>query len=147
MRGGRMVYLGAPADVAAAISNLQDHSTSNPASICQKAALAALNMPEAFSQGMCAEFQKRRDYIVKRVGRMPNISCVVPGGAFYIFCDISKTKLDSLSFSTRFLDEKLVAVIPGVAFGDDNFIRMSYATSLSQIEKGMDRLEQFLKGL
>jgi len=147
MTGWRIGYLGAPADVTAAISNLQDHSTSNPASICQKAALAALNMPETFSQSMCAEFQKRRDYIVKRVQKMRNISCVIPGGAFYIFCDISKTKLDSLSFSTRFLDEKLTAVIPGVAFGDDNFVRMSFATSLAQIEKGMDRLEQFLKEL
>lgn len=147
MTGWRIGYLGAPEDVAEAVSNLQDHSTSNPASICQKAALAALNMPETFSRDMCAEFQKRRDYIVKRIQRMAGISCVVPGGAFYIFCDISKTRLDSLTFSSRFLDEKLTAVIPGVAFGDDSFIRMSYATSLGQIEKGMDRLEMFLKEL
>ncbi|MFA5099300.1 MAG: pyridoxal phosphate-dependent aminotransferase [Candidatus Omnitrophota bacterium] len=147
MTGWRIGYIGAPEDIAAAISNLQDHSTSNPTSIAQKAAVAALNMPETFSQSMCAEFQKRRDFIVGRLAKMQAITAVKPGGAFYIFCDISRTKLDSMAFSGKFLDEMLVAVIPGIAFGDDRYIRMSFATGLPQIEKGMDRLEQFLKKL
>jgi aspartate aminotransferase len=147
MTGWRIGYIGAPEDITSAISNLQDHSTSNPTSIAQKAAVAALNMPETFSQNMCAEFQKRRDYIVSRLAKMKGITAVKPGGAFYIFCDISKTKLDSMAFSGKFLDEMLVAVIPGIAFGDDRYIRMSFATGLPQIEKGMDRLEQFLKKL
>jgi aspartate aminotransferase len=145
MTGWRIGYLGAPEDITGAISNLQDHTTSNPASIAQKAAVAALNMPGTFSQNMCTEFQQRRDYIVSRLAKMKGISAVKPGGAFYIFCDISKTKLDSMAFSAKFIDEMLVAVIPGIAFGDDRYIRMSFATGLPQIEKGMDRLEQFLK--
>jgi aspartate aminotransferase len=147
MTGWRIGYIGAPEDITAAISNLQDHSTSNPTSIAQKAAVAALNMPDSFSQSMCSEFQKRRDYIVGRLSKTKGISAVIPGGAFYIFCDISKTKLDSFSFSSKFLDEMLVAVIPGAPFGDDKYIRMSFATSLAQIEKGMDRLQQFLQTL
>jgi aspartate aminotransferase len=96
---------------------------------------------------MCAEFEKRRDYIIGRLKKIPMISSVSPGGAFYIFCDISKCKLDSMAFSSRFLDEMLVAVIPGIAFGDDRYIRMSFATGMKQIEKGMDRLEQFCSKL
>lgn len=147
MTGWRIGYLGAPRDIAQAISNLQDHTTSNPVSISQKAAIAALTMPESFSKSMCAEFQKRRDYILARLREMPQITAVIPGGAFYMFCDISKTGLDSMTFASRFIDEQLVAVIPGIAFGDDRFIRMSFATGLAQIEKGMDRLEKFLKQL
>jgi aspartate aminotransferase len=147
MTGWRIGYLAGPQDIVDAISNLQDHTTSNPTSIAQKAALAALKMPDDFSNKMCAEFQKRRDYIIKRLDSMLAISYVVPQGAFYIFCDISKTKLDSLTFAGRFLDEMLVALIPGIAFGEDHCVRVSFATSLEQIEKGMDRLEKFLEKL
>ncbi|MFA6385028.1 MAG: aspartate transaminase, partial [Candidatus Omnitrophota bacterium] len=94
-----------------------------------------------------AEFQKRRDYILARIAKMKHVAAVKPGGAFYIFCDIHETKLDSMAFSGKFLDDMLVAVIPGIAFGDDRYIRMSFATGLPQIEKGMDRLEQFLNKL
>jgi len=145
MTGWRIGYIGAPADIIAAISKFQDHSTSNPVSISQKAAVAALAMPDTASQAMTAEFQKRRDYIVKRISGMKKISCVIPRGAFYIFCDISKTGLDSMSIANRLLDEQMMAVIPGAAFGNDNCIRLSFATGLKQIEKGMDRLETFLK--
>lgn len=147
MTGWRIGYLGAPADIADAIGRLQDHSTSNPTSIAQKAALAALQMPDDFSRAMCGEFLKRRDYIIGRLQTMKRIGYVKPQGAFYIFCDISGTKLDSLTFSSRFLEEKLVATIPGVAFGNDHFVRMSFATSPVQIEKGMDRLNEFLNAL
>ena len=144
MTGWRIGYLGGPVDIVNAISNFQDHSTSNPASISQKAAVAALSMSDSFSKEMTLEFQKRRDYIVKRLQGMKKISYVLPKGAFYIFCDISKTDLDSLTFCTRALDELLIAAIPGVAFGNDDYIRLSFATGLKAIEKGMDRLEGFL---
>jgi aspartate aminotransferase len=144
MTGWRIGYLGGPQDIVNAISNFQDHSTSNPTSISQKAAVAALSMSDSFSNEMTLEFQKRRDYIVKRLQGMKKISYVLPKGAFYIFCDISKTKLDSMAFCTRLLDELLIAAIPGVAFGNDDYVRLSFATGLKAIEKGMDRLEGFL---
>jgi aspartate aminotransferase len=144
MTGWRIGYLGGPQDIVNAISNFQDHSTSNPTSISQKAAVAALSMSDTFSKEMTLEFQKRRDYIVKRLQAMKKISYVLPKGAFYIFCDISKTNLDSMTFCTRLLDELLIAAIPGVAFGNDDYVRLSFATGLKAIEKGMDRLEGFL---
>ncbi len=145
MTGWRIGYLGGPQDIVNAISNFQDHSTSNPASISQKAAVAALSLPDNFSLEMSLEFMSRRDYIVKRLERMKNISYVLPKGAFYIFCDISRTKIDSLTLCKRLLDEILIAAIPGSAFGNDDCIRLSFATGLQQIEKGMDRLEKWLK--
>jgi len=147
MTGWRIGYLGAPLDIAAAVSNLQDHSTSNPASISQKAAVAALGMPNDFAAQMTAEFMKRRDYIAARLDTMHKISYCLPKGAFYIFCDISKTGMDSMAFSNRLLDELLIAAIPGRAFGNDDYIRMSFATGLAQIEKAMDRLEGWLAKL
>jgi aspartate aminotransferase len=147
MTGWRIGYLGGPQDIVNAISNFQDHSTSNPVSISQKAAVAALSMSDSFSKEMTLEFQKRRDYIVKRLQGMKKISYVLPKGAFYIFCDISKTNLDSLTFCTRALDELLIAAIPGFAFGNDDYVRLSFATGLKAIEKGMDRLEGFLKNI
>jgi aspartate aminotransferase len=147
MTGWRIGYLGGPKDIVDAISKFQDHSTSNPVSISQKAAIAALSMSSDFSNQMCSEFSKRRDYIMKRLDAMKNISYVVPKGAFYMFCDISKTKMDSMTFSSRVLDELLLAVIPGSAFGNDDYIRISFATGLNQIEKGMDRLQDWLSKL
>jgi aspartate aminotransferase len=147
MTGWRIGYLAGHCDIVEAISKLQDHSTSNPASISQKAAVAALNAPDDFSKNMCQEFQKRRDYIVGRLARLEKIGFVSPQGAFYIFCDISKAKLDSLTFSNKLLDEASVAVIPGGGFGRDDYVRISFATSMEQIEKGMDRIEEWVERL
>jgi aspartate aminotransferase len=147
MTGWRIGYIGAPPDIAEAISRIQDHSTSNPTSISQKAAVAALKAPDEFSKTMCVEFEKRRDYIVSRLKKMKRIGFVMPQGAFYLFCDISKTKLDSLTFATRFLDETLVAVIPGGSFGRDDYVRMSFAIGIDQLTKAMDRLEAWLKNV
>ncbi len=147
MTGWRIGYIGAPADIAAAVSNLQDHSTSNPTSIAQKAAVAALKAGDAFTEKMCAQFRQRRDYLMKRVSSMPKLSFIRAQGAFYLFCGIGGTKLDSATFAARALEEILVAVIPGDAFGRDDYIRLSFATSLQEIEKGMDRLETWLKKL
>jgi len=147
MTGWRIGYLGGPPDIIDAISKLQDHSTSNPNSIAQKAALAALNASDDFAHKMCAEFQKRRDYIMSRITRIKKMGFVKPEGAFYIFCNIAKTKLNSVTFATRLLNEMLVALIPGDSFGRDDYVRISFATSLEQLEKGMDRIEEWVNKL
>lgn len=145
MTGWRIGYLGAPESIAQAISKLQDHTTSNPCSISQAAAVAALNSPQEFTLTMCAEFARRRDYVVSRIKAMEKITCVVPAGAFYVFCGIKKTKLDSLTFASRLLDEALVAVIPGEGFGMNDCIRISFATGMEQLAKAMDRIAEWLK--
>lgn len=144
MTGWRIGYMGAPLDVAAAVSNLQDHTTSNPNSIAQKAAVAALSAPADFTNTACAEFLRKRDYIISRLKTMPMLKYSLPLGAFYVFCDISKTKLDSAAFASRLLEETYVSLIPGKGFGMDDYIRMSFATSMEQLAKGMDRLESWL---
>ena len=145
MTGRRIGYLAGPSDIVEAVSKLQDHSTSNPVSIAQKAALAALKSTDDFVRFICGEFQKRRDYLVSRLAQLKKISFVPPQGAFYIFCDISKTKLEAQTFSQRLLEEAQVAVIPGEGFGRDDYIRISFAASIEEIEKGMDRIEEWLK--
>lgn len=147
MTGWRIGYLGGPADIVEAVSRLQDHSTSNPNSIAQKAAVAALSMTDDFSRAMCAEFQKRRDYCMSRLEQMKNIRYVRPRGAFYIFCDIKATGLGSLEFADRLLVDTGVSLIPGKGFGDDDYVRISFATSLEQLTKGMDKLSDWLKKL
>ncbi|MBU4345844.1 MAG: pyridoxal phosphate-dependent aminotransferase [Candidatus Omnitrophica bacterium] len=147
MTGWRIGYLGAPSDIVSAVSRLQDHSTSNPTSISQKAALAALNTPDAFVENMRGEFQKRRDYIMQRLSQIKSINALAPGGAFYVFCGIAKTGLTSLDFASRLLEEASVAVIPGAGFGRDDYVRISFATSIEQIKKGMDRIEEWLNKL
>lgn len=147
MTGWRIGYLGAAKDIVEAISRLQDHSTSNPVSISQKAAVAALNTPDDFFSKTCQEFEKRRDYCISRLKNMKKISYLLPRGAFYIFCDISKTGLDSSLFADRLLEEASVSIIPGAGFGLDKYIRISFATGMEQIEKGMNRMEEWLAKL
>lgn len=147
MTGWRIGYLGAPDDIAGAISKLQDHSTSNPVSISQKAAVAALTASDDFVNKMQQEFQKRRDYCVGRLKEMKKIRFTSPSGAFYIFCDISGAGLDSVTFASRLLEKTFVSLIPGKGFGMDDFVRISFTTSLEQLEKGMDRLEAWLSEL
>ncbi|MDD2927576.1 MAG: aminotransferase class I/II-fold pyridoxal phosphate-dependent enzyme, partial [Candidatus Omnitrophica bacterium] len=145
MTGWRLGYLGAPGAIAEAISRLQDHSTSNPNSISQKAGIAALGAPESFYQKIRQQFQERRDYCIARLKAMPKITPVVPQGAFYIFCDISKTKLGAMEFARQLLEKKYLSVIPGDGFGADHYIRISFAASQDSLKKGMDRLEEWLK--
>lgn len=144
MTGWRIGYLGAPSDVANAISNLQDHSTSNPNSIAQKAAVAAMSAPEDWTHKLCLEFARRRDYLALRLGEIKKLNFSLPLGAFYMFCDISKTGLDSLAFAKRLLDEEYVSLIPGCSFGMDDHVRISFATSMEELQKGMDRIEKFI---
>lgn len=147
MTGWRVGYLAGPKAAVEKISNLQDHSTSCPNSIAQAAAVAALNGPDDFVNKMRDEFLKRRDYLVERISKMKNMSVFCPQGAFYAFSNIAKTGLDSMTFSGRLLEEARVAVIPGVGFGDDKYIRLSFATSMEEITKGLDRIEEWVKKL
>ena len=147
MTGWRIGYLGAGAEIIQGVSKIQDHSTSNPNSIAQRAALAAIQSADDSSRPMLDEFSKRRDFIVSRLDKMNKITYFKPSGAFYIFCNISKTGLKSLEFSNRLLEEKLIAVIPGIGFGKDDYVRLSFATSLAQIEKGMDRIQEWERQL
>jgi aspartate aminotransferase len=144
MTGWRIGYLAGPRELAAAINNLQDHSTSNPTSIAQKAALAALTGNQDCVEVMIEEFQKRRDYTMEKLKAIEGLNPIKPEGAFYIFCDISKFKIDSTTFACRLLEETKVAVIPGVGFGRDDYIRLSFATGMDEIKEGIDRLAKFL---
>jgi aspartate aminotransferase len=147
MTGWRLGYLAAPEAVARAIDAIQSHSTSNPCSFAQKGALAALKGDQSPVEDMRAEFDLRRQYMVQRLQSIPRVSVVTPKGAFYVLANISKLGLNSTNFSERLLSKHHVAVVPGVAFGDDRTIRLSYATGLDTINKGLDRLEEFCKTL
>lgn len=146
MTGWRLGYLAAEPEIVQAVSRLQDHSTSNPCSISQKAALAAFTLGEDFFSEIKKKFEERRDYIVSRLDKLGGlIGYKKPEGAFYIFCDISRTGMDSFTFANRLLEEEYVAVIPGEPFGCDDYIRISFATSMGKIRKGFDRIESWVK--
>ncbi|MFH1790977.1 MAG: pyridoxal phosphate-dependent aminotransferase, partial [Candidatus Omnitrophota bacterium] len=144
MTGWRIGYIAAPEPVAKAVSTLQSHSTSNPASISQCAAVAALNMGEAVITGMREAFEKKRDLMSSLLDGVRPITYVKPAGAFYVFCNIEKTGLKASDFASKLLDEKLVAVVPGESFGSAGHIRLSFATSEDNIKKGMERLKSWV---
>jgi len=147
MTGWRLGFLAAPEPIAKAIDAVQSHSTSNPTSFAQKGAVAALTGPQDHLPRWLAEYNKRRTYACQKLNSIPGISCVNAKGAFYLFPNISKLGLKSADFCARLLDQEKVAAVPGIAFGADDYLRISYATSLANIEKGLDRLEKFCKGL
>ncbi len=147
MTGWRIGYIAGPAEVVEATGRLQDHSTSNPASISQRAALAALTGDQAPVQQMAVEFEKRRDFLVAQLAKIPKISAVKPEGAFYCFVDISATGMKSTPFVENLLQESHVATIPGEGFGWDTHIRLSFATGMEDIQEGLDRLDRFVRGL
>ena len=147
MTGWRIGYVAGPKEAMSKISDMQDHSTSCPNSIAQAAAVTALRGGDECIEAMKKEFAARRDYLVQRINSIKKLSAVVPEGAFYVFCNIAKTGLSSMVFSQRLLEEARVAVVPGIAFGDDRFIRFSFATSKEQIAKGLDRIEQWVTQL
>lgn len=148
MTGWRIGYLAAPnKELALSVGRLQDHSTSNPTSPAQSAALEALKADQTCVDEMVEEFRKRRDFMVGKINELKGISCVKPKGAFYVFCDISKTKMDSLNFASRLLEEAKVAVIPGEPFGWNTHIRLSFATGIEEIKKGLERIDNWIKDL
>ncbi|HHV72268.1 MAG TPA: pyridoxal phosphate-dependent aminotransferase [Clostridia bacterium] len=153
MTGWRIGYAVGEETIIKAITDLQSHSTSNPTSFAQKASVDALLGDQAFVRIMVQEFKKRRDYMVEKLNGMPGIECSCPPGAFYVFPNISgligKKHNDqeikgSLSFAELLLQKARVAVIPGIAFGNDNHIRLSYATSFEKIKQGLERIERFV---
>ena len=153
MTGWRIGYAAGSKEIITLMSNIQSHTTSNPNSIAQYASVEALNGEQEDVHDMVKQFKIRRNYMVKRINSINSLSCIEPEGAFYVMVNISKilNKLingkvikDSISFSKLLLEKEKVAVIPGIAFGADNFIRLSYATSMENIKKGLDRIESFV---
>src|SRR5438270_2789799 len=147
MTGWRLGYLAAPEAVAKAVDSIQSHSTSHPASFVQRAGIAALKGDQQPLADMREEFDIRRNYMYDRITKIPNITAVKPEGAFYILVNISQLGLTSQNFADRLLSKANVAVVPGAAFGDDRTIRLSYATSIDIIKKGLDRFQDFCRTL
>ncbi|MCX6959959.1 MAG: pyridoxal phosphate-dependent aminotransferase [Verrucomicrobia bacterium] len=147
MTGWRLGYLGAPEKIAKAIDSMQSHSTSGPCSFAQKGGLAALTGSQQCVAEMREEFNIRREYMFERLSAIHNVSAVKPKGAFYMLANISKLGMSSTNFADRLLSKANVAVVPGVAFGDDRVVRLSYATGLDVIKPGLDRFEEFCKTL
>lgn len=158
MTGWRIGYFAADPAIASAVTKLQGQSTSNPASVSQAAAVEALigkDTPKAV-ESMVAEFKTRRDYLMGRYEKIPGIRCYTPVGSFYSFPDFyeclgkkwqDKTLTGSLDIAEFLLEEAKVALVPGIAFGADNNLRLSFATSMDNIQRGMDRIEQALATL
>jgi aspartate aminotransferase len=145
MTGWRIGYLAGPQEIVTAIENLQSHSTSNPASMAQKAALEAIQGDQGFIDGMVSEFKKRRDYMIQRLSGINGFSPFVPKGAFYVFCEVTKTGMNSVNLANGLLTDAKVAVVPGAGFGWDNYVRFSFATGMETIKKGMDRIEEWAR--
>jgi aspartate aminotransferase len=156
MTGWRIGYAAGPKDIIEVMSNIQSHATSNPNSIAQYASNKALRGDHSFMEERKNKFSERRDYMYEKINSVTELSCLKPGGAFYIMMNISdvlgkkidgNTIKDSFSFADNLIEYKKVAVIPGVAFGADNFIRLSYANSMENIKKGLKRIEEFINEL
>jgi aspartate aminotransferase len=149
MTGWRIGFGLAPAPIIEAMGKLQSHSTSNPTSIAQKAAVEALAGPQESVGLMLAEYHKRRDFVISRLRAIPGVECAEPRGAFYAYPNLGVTIgkngiNDTLQLSERLLAEAHVAVVPGEAFGTDRHVRISYATSMTELERGLDRIYQFV---
>lgn len=147
MTGWRLGYLGAPEKIAKAIDSMQSHATSGPCSFAQKGGLAALTGSQQCVADMREEFNIRREYMFERLSAIHNVTAVKPKGAFYMLANISKLGMTSTNFADRLLSKANVAVVPGIAFGDDRVVRLSYATGLDIIKPGLDRFEDFCKTL
>lgn len=153
MTGWRVGYCAANKQLAKIMSNYLSHSTGAPSTISQWASVEALNGPQEGIEEMRKAFEQRRDYIVERINKIPGVSCLKPNGAFYVMMNIEKLIGHTLGgkliendddFAVAFLEKALVAVVPCSGFGIKNFVRWSYAASMENIEKGLDRLEKFV---
>ena len=147
MTGWRLGYLAGPEAVAKAVDSIQSHTTSNPSSFSQHGGLAALKGDQQALADMREEFDMRRNYMFDRISKIPNVTAVKPQGAFYALVNISQLGLTSQNFADRLLSKANVAVVPGAAFGDDRTVRLSYATSIDVIKKGLDRFQDFCRTL
>ena len=156
MTGWRVGYAAGPKEIIKAMTNIQSQSTSNPTSIAQMASIEALKGPQDFINVMLTEFDKRRKFLVNELNAIPGISCISPTGAFYVFPNISKlygramnNKIISSSsdFTFYLLEHAKVALVHGSAFGDDNYVRLSYATSIDEIKKGINRIKESVQKL
>lgn len=145
MTGLRIGYLAGDAEVVKKIGILQDHSTSNPTSISQKMAVAALNLPKSYREDLIKIFIKRRQLMLSLLSQCKGFKPFAPQGAFYVFCDIAGTGLSSEALCERLLEEIYVAVIPGKSFGSDHHIRFSFASSEKDIEEGLKRIKEWLE--
>jgi aspartate aminotransferase len=144
MTGWRVGYLAGDAQLIKAAATLQGHSTSNVCTFAQYGAIAALQSSQDCVAIMCEAFAQRRQVMLDRIRAIPGLECPQPDGAFYVFPSIRNLGISSLDFCNQLLDEFQVATIPGIAFGADDCFRLSYATDLETIEKGLDRLSQFV---
>jgi len=153
MTGWRIGYTAGPKQIISAINSLQGHASGNPPSISQWASVAALDSDSSFLSNWVTEFKRRRDYIVQELNSIKGVSCLVPGGAFYVFPNVSGLfgkgigghKIgDSVELANYLLEKGRIAVVPGVAFGADNYIRISFATSMENVKEGMRRLKESL---
>jgi len=156
MTGWRIGYGAGPANIMAAISDLQSQNISNPTSICQKASIEAIRGDQSTVEKMRVAFDERRKFIVSRLNSIKGVKCFNPKGAFYCFPNVSgvygksyngKSVNSSQAITELLLSDANVAVVPGGAFGSDSNIRLSYATSLDNIKKGIDRIENFISSL
>jgi aspartate aminotransferase len=153
MTGWRIGYTASNERIARIMSNVQSHATSNPNSIAQKAAEAAIEGPQDSVEAMVKEFVNRRDYMVERINSINGLSCIKPKGAFYVMMNISKligkelygVKIEgSDTFADVLLEKANVALVPGSGFGTDEHVRLSYAMSLENIKEGLNRIEKFI---
>ena len=154
MTGWRIGFTAANEQVTKAMANMQSHAASNPSSISQAAALEAYNGEQETVEKMRKVFEERRNYMVERINSINGVSCRKPEGAFYVMMNIKdifgreiggKVISTSDDFCEVLLEKSLVALVPGSGFGIEGYVRWSYATSMENIVKGLDRLEEFLK--
>lgn len=145
--GWRFGYAAGPAHVIKAVIDIQSHTTSGATTFAQYGAIAALEGPQDEVERMRAQFELRRNVLYSGLQTLPGLTCTKPGGAFYLFPNISSTGLNSMEFARRLLGEYHVALVPGAAFGADANVRFSYATDMGTIEKGLERLRHFLERL
>ena len=145
MTGWRLGYTAAPEHIAKSINLIQDHTASNATTFCQYGAIEALTGDQSFIDDLREEYDFRRQYVYSRLSAMPKVKVVEPKGAFYFFLDMSELGMDSLTLCEKLLERYKVAAVPGIAFGNDKAIRISYCTSLDVLKEGLDRLEEFCR--
>ena len=147
MTGWRIGFMAAPLPIAKAISAIQSHSTSNPTSFAQSGAVQALDGPQDHLGEWLGHFSQRRSFAYEKLNAIEGVTCVNSEGAFYLFPNISGTGMKSVEFCERLLAEAKVAAVPGIAFGSDDYVRISYATSMENLQQALDRVEGFVSSL